>query len=221
MRTHNAALILAVAAAGAACAAPASLLAQGANSREATIEVQNDRNVPVTLFIEGGDFDVRVGKVGAMRTATLALPAWAAQRGDIEMFVHPDGELDLASQPFHVTPGARLAMMVQRGSNPVWPVDPKDTMSAVLPAADLNEPTLTVENPRSAAVTVFLEQGDFDVRLGSVNAKSTKTLRLPPGWANEHSSVDIFVEPAHGIDLASQRLELSAHSHLGLRVPMP
>ncbi|MEP7382866.1 MAG: hypothetical protein ABI910_14345 [Gemmatimonadota bacterium] len=223
MRIHHqirgAGLVAALMTSGLSLSVASPSFAQDAKHPAATVLVQNDRTVPITVYLEAGEFDVRVGRVGAMKTATLPLPNSFVRRGDVQLFVHPDGELDLASQSFQVHSGMQLGLIVQRGAYPVMAAAPSDTMSAVLPAADMKEATITVENPRRDDVTVFLEQGDFDVRLGSVHAKSTKTLKLPAGWADSHSDVEIFVHPEHGEDLASETLALSPHSHLGLHVP--
>jgi hypothetical protein len=210
----------------AACAlmlapAPASAQAPRAPTQHrSTLQVQNDRTVPVTVFIDRGDFDVRLGQVAAMRTATLSLPRWVTE-GDakVEIFVHPAGENDLASQEFDVRPGAQLAMIVQPGDAPAWQPSPEDTMSSVLPVADLKATTVTVENPRKDDVTVYVEQGDFDIRLGTVRAGQTHTLRIPEGIADQRASVELFVTPEHGFDLSSQSFELRRGAHLGLKVP--
>lgn len=186
----------------------------------ATIQVQNDRKVPITVFIERGDFDVRLGKVAAMRTATLNLPDWVVTgNAKVEIFVHPDGETDLASQSFDVTPGAKLGMIVQPGDMPAWSPSPDDSMSAVLDCGDLKATTVTVENPRKEDVTVYVEQGDFDIRLGSVHAGQTKTLRIPETIAEKQDDVELFVSPEHGLDLSSQAFQLTRGVHLGLKVP--
>ncbi len=190
------------------------------NRAPATIQVQNDRKVPVTVFIERGDFDVRLGKVDAMRTATLTLPDWVlAGDSRVEIFVHPEGEFDLASQSFEVTPGARLGMVVQPFDAPAWSPAPDDSMSAVLDCGDLKATTVTVENPRKEPVTVYVEQGDFDIRIGSVHAGQTKTLRIPETIAEKQDDVELFVAPEHGLDLSSQAFQLTRGAHLGLKVP--
>ena len=95
------------------------------------------------------------------------------------------------AQSFDVTPGAKLGMIVQPGDMPAWSPSPDDSMSAVLDCGDLKATTVTVENPRKEDVTVYVEQGDFDIRLGSVHAGQTKTLRIPAsgsGWKLELDS---------------------------------
>lgn len=199
--------------------APAQVV-QAATDARTTIQVQNDRTVPVTVFIERGDFDVRLGRVDAMHTATLTLPTWVVtDHAKVELFVHPQGENDLASQSFDVKPGAKLGMIVQPGDEPTWSPSPEDSMSTVLDRADLNATTVTVENPRKEEVTVYVEQGDFDIRLGSVLAGQTKTLRIPATIAEKQDSIELFVTPEHGFDLSSQSFELTPGAHLGLKVP--
>ncbi len=220
MFTRTAHLVAATTAAGVMALASVSTSAQTPATPRSTIQVQNDRKVPVTVFLERGDFDVRLGRVAAMRTATLPLPAWVLESdAKVEIFVHPAGETDLASQEFNVRPGAQLAMIVQPGDAPAWQPSPDDTMSSVLPVADLKATTVTVENPRKDDVTVYVEQGEFDLRLGTVHAGQTRTLKIPDGLVDQRSSVELFVTPEHGFDLNSQSFELKRGAHLGLKVP--
>jgi hypothetical protein len=92
-------------------------------------------------------------------------------------------------------------------------------MPAGIPPEELADATLTVENPRGVAVTVFAEQGDFDVRLGQVPAHGRVTLRFPKSVADVVDSMRIFVHPDGGVDLASETLHVKRGEHLGLRVP--
>ena len=185
-----------------------------------TVTVQNDRDVPVTVYMEYGQFDRRLGFVPAFQTATLPLPAWAVQgRESIQLFAHPEGEAeDLATQEFSLQPPGRLGMIVPpRGG---FPSTPSGTMTAVIPPEELADATLTVDNPRAMAVTVFAEQGPFDVRLGQVPAHSRATLRFPKSVVLPDESIEIFVHPERGFDLSSDMLQVRRGEHLGLRVPL-
>lgn len=193
---------------------------RGTSSQETTVEVQNNRKVPVTVFIDRGPFDVRVGEVGPMKTATLKLPTWVASEGhDVQIFVHPEGEEDLASQEFSVHRGVHLGVLVPEG-NGAWPSSEPAAarMSAVLTPDQLSATTLTVENTYPVRVVMYVEQGPFDVRLGTVGATSTATLTLPSWVVNDHESIQIFAHPERGQDLESTRLDLRKGEHLGLRL---
>ena len=184
-----------------------------------TLTVQNQRRVPVSIYLEHGRFDRRLGIVGAQETRTLPLPAWAVDgRAAIQLVVHPAGEVaDLASPVFALRPPARLGLVV-----PPWgelPPMPGDTMSAVIPPEALAEATLTVDNPRAHAVTVFAKQGRFDVRLGRVAPRSRATLRFPETVVLPTRSLRIFVHPDGGVDLESQLMTIRQGEHLALRVP--
>jgi hypothetical protein len=184
-----------------------------------TVTVQNDRKVPVTVYMDWGPFDRRLGTVGPLGTATLPLPAWAvAARERIQLFAHPEGQVDdLATEELSLQPPARLGMIV-----PSWgdmQPAPTDTMMQVIPPDELADATLTVDNPRATAVTVFAENGPFDIRLGQVPAHGRVTLRFPQSAVAPDESIQVFVHPEGGVDLASGTLEVRPGQHLGLRVP--
>lgn len=182
------------------------------------VTVQNHRKVPVTVYMEYGQFDRRLGTVEPFGLTTLRLPGWAVQgRQRVRLLVHPEGEAgDLASATFQLAPPARLALVVPpRGGFPVSP----DTMLEVLPPEDLVETTITVDNPRAVAVTVLAEHGPFAARLGVVPARSRATLRFPRRVVNQAGSVTLIIHPEGGRDLASQSFRVQREAHLGLRVP--
>jgi hypothetical protein len=181
------------------------------------LTVQNQRDRPVTVYLAHGPFDHRLGQVPAWETAILPLPAWAAKGyARVKLFAHPEGAFgDLATQEFTVRPPGRIAMVVPAEES----VDPRDPMTAVIPPEDSANATLTVDNSRDVPVTVLVEHGRFDVRLGQVPAKSRQTLRFPKAVLAPGQSIRIFVEPQGGSDLGSQPLQVKWGDHLGLRVP--
>jgi len=219
MRTTMMTFLLAAATSTAAWAAPVSAQPNTAlPDSSAILTVQNNRNVPVTVFVEQGQLDVRVGMVPAMRTATLALPNWVTdERDELQIFVHPEGGIDLNAEVMAVKPGAHLALEVPKGMNPT--PRPAEEMTATLPPNELAATTVTVTNERDVDVVVYLENGDFDVRLGTVPANSTRTLGVPERYARGQQSIDMIVHPERGFDLETQTLDLRKGTHLGLRVP--
>jgi hypothetical protein len=190
------------------------------NPGDDSVTVQNDRKVPVTVYLEYGVFDRRLGIVPALHTATLALPSWAVNgRETVQLFVHPDGEAgDLASQTFSLAPPARLALLVPAHGS----ITPSATvrMTAVIPPEELSKATLTVDNPRDRMVTVFSEQGQFDVRLGQVPAHGKVTLLFPASVVGPDNSIQIFVHPDGGFDLSSATMHITRGEHVGLKVPL-
>ena len=201
-------------------AAQTAVPAVRADSTANTVTVQNDRKVPVTVYLEYGEFDRRLGIVPGLQTKTLPLPTTLVRgRETVQLFAHAEGDADdLATQEFELRPPGRVAMLI-----PSWgDMDkaPADTMSAVIPPEELADATITVDNPRAVPVTVFAEQGPFDVRLGSVPAKSGVTLRFPKSVVVADESIQVFVHPEGGVDLSTETLRIRKGEHLGLRVPL-
>ena len=221
-KTHTAALLLGMATLAGVGAAQVSAQQSPTVTTQTpvnTVKVENERKMPVTVYMDYGQFDRRLGKVPALKTATLPLPSWAVRGQDcVHLFVHPEGGMDdLATQDFSLQPPAQLTMVVPPRGNMS---STADTMSAVIPPEELADATLTVDNPRGKFVTVFAEQGDFDVRLGQVPAHGSATLRFPKSLLLPDQSIQIFVQPDGGIDLASETLQVRRGEHLGLKVPL-
>lgn len=184
-----------------------------------TVTVQNDQKVPATVYLEYGEFDRRLGIVPGLQTKTLPLPTTLVRgRETVQLFAHAEGDADdLATQEFELRPPGRVAMRI-----PSWDdmnKAPADTMSAVIPPEELADATITIDNPRAVPVTVFADQGPFDVRLGRVPAKSRVTLRFPKSVVLADESIQVFVHPEGGEDLSSETLQIRNGEHLGLRVP--
>ena len=182
------------------------------------ITVQNERKVPVTVYLDYGRFDRRLGVVPAQQVKTLAVPGFAVKgRRTLRLYVHPEGEVnELATQTFTLAPPGRIALLVPpAGGMPVS----ADTMTEVIPPEALDDATLTVENPRDRAVTIFVQQGRFDVRLGTVPAHGRVTLRFPKNVVLPSRSILVTVQPEGGRDLSSQTMSVKRGEHLGLRVP--
>lgn len=182
------------------------------------VTVQNDRKVPVTVYLERGQFDQRLGEVPAQRTAVLPIPGWAVREHlAVKIAAHPEGaDEDLETQTISLMAPARLGMVIPAtGDMPT----PSDTMSEVIPPEELADATLTVDNPRDEAVTVYAEHGLFDVRLGRVPPHGRVTLPFPKSVVLPTNTLEIFVHPDGGFDLASEKLTVKPGAHLGLRVP--
>jgi hypothetical protein len=184
------------------------------------VTVQNARKEAVTVYLETGVFDRRLGVVPPMDSRTLPLPDWAVTgRGTVRLFAHLEkAGADLATEEFKLVPPARIGMIVPTGNGaPRTP--PPDSMTATIPPEELANATLTVDNQRKVPVTVFAEQGIYSVRLGEVPADSRATLRFPKTVVSPFASVQLFVRPQGGLDLATHFFTVRAGSHIGLRVP--
>ena len=223
MKTHTAILMLGLAAlAKVAPGQPAHPVpsAPSADTTANTVTVQNDRKVPVTIYLEYGQFDRRLGIVPPLQTRALPLPTTLVRgRETVQLFAHAEGDADdLATQDIQLRPPGEVAMLI-----PSWDdmnKAPADTMSAIIPPEELGDATITVDNPRAVAVTVFADQGPFDVRLGSAPARSRVTLRFPKSVVLDDESIQVFVHPKGGEDLSTETLQVRKGEHLGLRVPL-
>lgn len=184
------------------------------------VTVQNDRPVPVTVSMELGDLDRELGVVPPYDVRTLPLPAWAVRgRSAVELLAHPEGAVDdLTTAEFTLRAPARLALVVPPVGG--FPAPPPDRMLADIPATEQGDATVTVDNPRAAAVTIYAEQGPFDMRVGEVPAHSQATLPLPKAAVRPSDGIELLVHPASGEDLASGTLAVHPGDHLGLRVPL-
>lgn len=193
---------------------PAS--AQAKSSTLTTLTVDNTRDVPVVVYLERGDFDIRLGTVNAHTTRALDLPGTIEDGEEIQVFVHPEGGVDLATREMTVKRGGNLTVLVP--ANETGYVPPKPHELAVTP--DMGKTTLTVENDRNVPVTVFIQEGDFDTRIGTVAAHQEQTLTVPERLTRENPEAEVFVHPEGQGDLASWFLELKSGSHLFVRVPV-
>jgi len=184
-----------------------------------SVTVQNERKVPVTVYLATGKFDRRLGVVPALATQTLPLPDWAVTQSSVRLFAHPENSLeDLSTDKFTLVPPGRVKMIVRdQFAKPA--VAPTDTMMQIIPPEELANATITVDNPRDVPVTVFAEAGPFAARLGEVAAKGRRTLRFPKSVISPFGSIRVFVRPQGGLDLTSTQLTVRQGDHLGLRVP--
>jgi len=185
-----------------------------------SVTVQNHWKVPVTIYLESGAFDRRLGVVPPQGTRTLPLPTWAVKGATmVRLFAHPaDESEDLATERFQLQPPGRIGMVVRTRDEMSAPI-PRDTMMEMIPPEEVAEATLTVDNARNVPVTVYAEAGMFDVRLGQVAANQRATLRFPKSVVSPLRSVQIFVQPKSGPQLLSESMTVRKGDHLGLRVP--
>jgi hypothetical protein len=182
------------------------------------VTVQNDRKTPVSVYMDVGTLDHRLGVVPARDSRSLALPAWALYRHlRVQLFVRADGEPGFLSTPaFSLEAPMRVALLV-----PAWGATaaPPDTMTEAMPPDVAADATLTVDNGRDRRLTVYARQGLSDVRLGEVPARSRATLRFPKSVALPSGSIALRVRPEGGPNLSSRAMRVQRGDHLGLRVP--
>lgn len=178
------------------------------------VTVQNDRASAVTVYMENGAFDRRIGVVDPGKTATLPLPVWAVTgRSTLKLFARADGESgDLTTQSFELRGANRIGLLVP----PSGGIADCDSMPVTLTAEELASTTLTVENQRTKPMTVFAEQGNYSIRLGDVKAGDKVTLRFPKSIIRNDNTIRVFVRPAGSIDLSTRALALKTGDHIAM-----
>jgi hypothetical protein len=123
---------------------------------------------------------------------------------------------DFQTQYLRIPKAAQLTLTVPARAEMVAP---NDTMMPIIAPEELDEATLTVDNPRDVAVSVFAQQGPFYVKLGRVHAKGRETLRFPRAVLSSTRQINLVVHPEGGKDLATETRTVVCGQHLGLRVP--
>jgi len=181
--------------------------------------VENLRDVAATVYLEEGQFDRRLGIVPSETKEILQLPEGLRDGEQIQVVVKPEGESELTSGDLEVKFGSNLDILVpEQGMGVLSPVVPE-----TIPEPPQGSTTVTVNNDYSVPVTVYIENGDFDTRIGSVPSKDEETLMIPDRLTVDGpegmESVAIFVHPEGGLDMASHIFELKPGAHLLLKVP--
>jgi hypothetical protein len=180
-----------------------------------TITVTNEGSEPVIMYLERGEFDTRLGTVPAHESETLALPSSLEDGEEIQVFAHPEGGMDLASQDLIVDRGAELVVLVP--DNDVGYMGSPPPMA--IPNPGENTTTVTVENARAVPVTIFVERGEFDTRIGTVPPNTEETLTVPDWITREEPEAVIYAHPEGENDLGTWRFDMSPGAHLFLKVP--
>jgi hypothetical protein len=184
------------------------------------VVVQNDRNAAVTVYLETGNLDRRLGTVAAHGTKSLALPAWVVNsRASVRFFAHAeDAPGNLATPQITLRPPGRIGMRIPTVASLGTPAAPNVMMATIAPE-DQDHATLTVDNPRDVPCVVFAEAGVSSVKLGVAQPGERVTLRLPKAVINPFNPVLIYVRPQGGFDFRSPAVSIRPGQHLGVRVP--
>jgi len=217
MKTATRGVVMVAMAATLASVAFGPAAAQQRKEESTTITVRNTRKEPVVVYLDRGEFDIRLGTVGAHGTRTLELPSFLREGENVMVFVHPEGGTDLATPAFTVNKGKNLDILVP--TNDVGYI-PRQSPE-LTPNPGKGTTTLTVENNRPVEVTVLIEGSRFDTRIGTVPPTQERTLDIPDWLAGERRTAEIFIHPEGGLDLSSQSFTLTPGSHLLLKVPLP
>jgi ribosomal protein L21E len=198
-------------------AAPTPAWADSPPPRSDTqIKVQNDRPVPVDVYVQDDYFDTKVGTVAPDRVTSLDVPKYL-EGHHVQIFVRPAIGLELETPEVVLPTRGHLDILVP--DNDVGYVVQRET-DEVMPSPGANTTTLTVSNPRDDAVRVVVERGEFDTTIGTVAPDHIRTFDLPASLTREPQDVRVFVVPNDGFELGSQYFMLRPHAHLVVRVPL-
>ena len=91
---------------------PAKPAAPADSSMITTVTVQNDRSVPVTVYVQDPWQEYKLGVIGANATAPLALRASAFAKDEIQFFVQPARGIETSTKPIDVVRGERIGLVV-------------------------------------------------------------------------------------------------------------
>jgi hypothetical protein len=77
-------------------AMPASAQSAYQVSGKSELIIQNNRTVPVTVYLESAPFERELGRVEAMRSASFSVPEHLLREGEtIDLLISPRGQLAL------------------------------------------------------------------------------------------------------------------------------
>lgn len=178
------------------------------------VTVQNDRHSAVTLFLDAGRVDREIGTVPAGATATLELPTWATQgRRELKVVARAEGESRvIATYAVPVVDGRQLGLLVP----PSEGLPRGDSLMIALPVGTGSAATVTVDNIRDRAVSVYAEQGLIFVKLGDVAARQLVTLPVPASITRNKQPVRVFARPTGAAQVSTKALPLKDGDHIAV-----
>jgi len=180
------------------------------------LTVYNTRDVPVMVYLDRGQIETRLGSVGAHTETPLQLPSSMEDGEEIDVLVHPKGDIDLATGELPVTRGENLGIYVPTNDVGYIPPPPPRT----IPNPGKETTTVTVQNNRAVPVTVYIDHGEFDTRIGEIPANQQSTLGIPEWVVRRQTTAQFILTPRGQVELASPFLDLGKGSHLFVEVPV-
>lgn len=152
------------------------------------VMVRNQRKVPVTVYLDYGPFDRRLGVVKALGNDTLRLPEYAVRgRLQVRLFAHPEGEVaDLATQALALrAPARRVLVIPELGKMPPCPRAHDDGRA---PAGGGAAPPSSLPPPPPVAAD-FAADEPISSRippstLGPAPHRASERVRQPPALAD-------------------------------------
>lgn len=190
-----------------------------------SVTVDNARLVPVVVYLERGRFDsrfdTRLGTVPPQQTGVLSLPQELKEGQAIRLLVHPEGGKDMATPPgLVVKKGQTIKVSVAMNDEGFVPPPAEETPDVTMPRTKEGVALIEAKNESNNEIVIFLERGQFGVRLATVPAHQNRVIELPPSLTRGEAVVHVFVHEEGAEDLESQPFKLaSPGARLRLRVP--
>ena len=188
----------------------APLAAQNVRVRdegEPQITVQNNRDEAVTIYLDDGPFELKLGTVEPMRMATLSLPWTVRGKETIKLLIQPKGDIGLLAQAEVTDEVPRLGL--------VLPEDDEPTLLLLGEQVTMSGSMVTVKNDRDEPADVFILHGSHEHRLGRVAGESTQTFNVPDhDWGE---AGQIMLVPEGGLALLSRNVSL-VDAHIDVEI---
>ncbi|MEO7084722.1 MAG: hypothetical protein ABI442_12915 [Gemmatimonadaceae bacterium] len=77
----------------------------------ALVVVQNDRTVPVTLYLETDNGEIKLGVVAPLAESTMRIPDYLSH-DDVQFFAHPEGQIDQTSGYIDLRDSQRVGLVI-------------------------------------------------------------------------------------------------------------
>jgi hypothetical protein len=197
--------------------ATAPLAAQSAHSLHSDqLLVQNNRDVPVDVYLDTSPVDMHVGTIAPFQSAMMTIPSWVVRKeGTLDVVAIPEGQIPLKGRAELQEGGPNFALVVP-------PTEDQDvkvsapSLAELLYPQDMTGATVTVRNDGHHKADVFVQAGAFDSKLGVVPGNSVMTFRVPDHFVGMSS--EVVVAPHEGSVLTSQAVHLDEGHHVSVTV---
>jgi hypothetical protein len=171
------------------------------------VTILNNLTVPVTIFLDYGDFDRRIGIVAPKSSGSLPLPASALEElTTLQLYAKVEKGFPLETHGFKVTPDMRVGWVVGKDI-PSKPAG--DTIKVAVPKPAFASTVLNVTNDRDVMTTLYAEDnGVFSVKLGYVAPHASAKLSVPQ-YLLSGQTLRVVAHPEGGSDLEPQEIQLA------------
>jgi hypothetical protein len=155
---------------------------------EPLITVQNNRDEAVTIYLDTGPFEQKLGTVEPLTMATLSLPWTVRGKETVKFLIQPKGEMGLMAEASVRDEVPRLSLLLDEESK-------LSVRTAQVAATTGTSGTMiTVENDEDEPADVLVVHGMHEHRLGRVAGESTQTFVLTGHEEGEQGRIVLVPE---------------------------